>query len=113
MSGPANSDASIMFSEQPVDFLGFAAQSGLILYVQEVVGSHPEWLDSPTATYPLRCVIDFMIGRNLNLEEKDHRYAHIPELVATLVGPSGKAKYVNVFQDNLDHFSRRDVLHHV
>ena len=85
MSASANTDASVMVSEQAVDFLGFAAESGLILYVQEVLGSHPEWLDSPTATYLLRCVLSFMY-----IHELDYPYAHVPELIATLVRQGGK-----------------------
>lgn len=80
MSAPENTDASTIISDPAVDFLGFAAQFGLSLYVQEVIESRPERLNSPTANYLLRCAMCF------TKSFAHHEYSKSLELIPTLVG---------------------------
>ena len=66
--------------------MGFAAQFGLSLYVQEVIESRPERLNSSTAIYLLRCAMCYA----KSFRAAHYNYSKYLELIATLVGRGGK-----------------------
>ncbi|KAL2057851.1 hypothetical protein ABVK25_001468 [Lepraria finkii] len=95
MSAPGNTDASTTIPERAVDFLGFAAQFGLSLYVQEVIESRPERLNS-TATYLLRCAMCYAMCLAKSSRAAHYKYSKYLELIATRIGRGGKP-YAPIF----------------